>query len=107
MISERRTEVRYNLRLPVIFHWNDGREQMGEGVTCDIALDGALIASTRFPPLGSDVRIEVLIPAPDRSGTRLRVQCIGKVSRVDEASGNFGVEGSFDDEHITGQATVN
>ena len=107
MISERRTEVRYNLRLPVIFHWNDGKEQMEQGITCDVALDGALISSTRLPRVGSDVRIEVLIPAPDRSGKRLRVQCIGKVSRVDPAAGLFGVEGSFDDEHITGQITVN
>ena len=28
MISERRAEVRYALRLPVIFHWNDGKQQM-------------------------------------------------------------------------------
>ncbi len=105
MIPERRTEVRYKLRLPVLFHWNDGKEQMEGGFTCDVALDGALIFSSRCPPIGSDVRIEVLIPSPD-SGVELRVQCIGKVTRVVEESGCFGVQGMFDDDHLTRQVMI-
>ena len=106
MTSERRSEIRYKLRLPVIFHWNDGREQMEGGFTCDVALDGALIFSSRCPPIGSDVRIEVLIPSPDRSGVELRVQCIGKVTRVVEDVGCFGVQGMFDDDHLTRQVMI-
>jgi hypothetical protein len=106
MISERRGEVRYKLRLPVIFHWNDGKQQMEGGFTCDVALDGALIFSSRCPPIGSDVRIEVLIPSPDRSGAELRVQCIGKVTRVVEDAGCFGVQGMFDDDHLTRQVMI-
>ena len=106
MISDRRGEVRYKLRLPVIFHWNDGKDQMEGGFTCDVALDGALIFSSRCPAIGSDVRIEVLIPSPDQSGDELRVQCIGKVTRVVEAVGCFGVQGMFDDEHLTRQVMI-
>ena len=104
--SERRAEVRYKLRLPVIFHWNDGGEQTEGGFTCDVALDGALIFSTRCPPIGSDIRIEVLIPSPDRSGVELRVQCIGKVTRIVPEAGCFGVQGTFDDDHLTRQVMI-
>jgi PilZ domain len=106
MIAERRDEVRYSLRLPVIFHWNDGREKMQGGFTCDVARDGALIFSTRCPPIGSDVRVEILIPSPDRSDTELRVQCNGKVTRVVKEAGCFGVQGIFDDGLFKHQAMI-
>jgi PilZ domain len=101
---QRRAAVRYKLRLPVIFHWNDGTEHTGAGFTSDVALDGALILSSRCPSVGSDVRIEVLIPSPDRSGEELRIECIGRVTRVVEQPGcnAFGVQGMFDDDHLTG-----
>lgn len=94
--------MRYKLRLPVIFHWNDGTEQTDGGFTTDVALDGALILSTRCPPIGTDIRIEVLIPSPD-SGEELRIECFGKVIRVTEQSGSgyFGVHGSFNDDQLT------
>jgi hypothetical protein len=46
--AERRATVRYKLRLPVIFHWNDGNEHTGGGFTNDVALDGALIFSSKW-----------------------------------------------------------
>jgi hypothetical protein len=105
-ISERRVQVRYKLRLPVIFHWNDGSPHTEGGFTCDVALDGALIFSTRCPPMGSDIRIEVLIPAPDQSDSEVRVECVGKVTRVEEQAGCFGVRGMFDDDHLTQQVMI-
>jgi hypothetical protein len=100
---QRRSAVRYNLRLPVIFYWQDGEEHAGAGFTVDVALDGALISSSNCPPLGAPVRIEVLIPSPNQSHEELRVECIGKVTRVVEqfGCGLFGVHGSFDDDHLT------
>jgi hypothetical protein len=102
---QRRAAVRYKLRLPVIFYWNDGTEHTAGGFTSDVALDGALILSSKCPPVGSDVRIEVLIPSPDLSGEELRIECIGVVIRVVEQHGcnAFGVEGMFDDDHLTRQ----
>ena len=101
--SERRAAVRYRLRLPVIFHWEDGREHTEGGFTSDIALDGALILSSRCPPVGADVRIEVLIPSPDHSTEEIRIECIGKVTRVWEQLGSayFGVHGMFNDDKLT------
>ena len=103
--SERRTAARYKLQLPVIFHWKDTGDHTEGGFTCDVALDGALIRSSKCPPLGSDIRIEVLLPSPERGGQEVRIQCVGKVTRVLNLGGvsSFGVEGGFDDDHITRQ----
>jgi hypothetical protein len=105
---QRRTAVRYKLRLPVIFRWNDGIEHTSGGFTSDVALDGALILSTKCPPVGTNVRIEVLIPSPDQSGEELRIECAGIVTRVVEQAGcnAFGVQGMFDDDHLTRQVVM-
>jgi hypothetical protein len=105
---QRRSALRYMLRLPVIFHWNDGREHTEGGFTSDISLDGALILTSRCPPIGTAVRIEVLIPSPDRRGEELRIECIGKVTRVIDHPGfsAFGVQGVFDDDHLTRQVLM-
>ena len=98
---QRRAAVRYKLRLPVIFHWSNGGEHTEGGFTHDVALDGALIFSSKCPPEGSDIRIEVLVPSPDQSEDELRVECTGKVTRVADQAGCFGVQGIFDDDHFT------
>jgi hypothetical protein len=105
---QRRSAVRYKLHLPVIFHWSDGVEHTEGGFTCDVALDGTLICSTKCPDVGAEVQIEVLLPSPDRSGEELRIQCVGKVTRVSVKEGSvyFGVEGGFDDEHFTSHQQV-
>jgi hypothetical protein len=97
-----RSAVRYKLHLPVIFYWNDGIEHTAGGFTSNVALDGALILSRTCPPVGSYVRIEVLIPSPDRSGEELLIECTGKVTRVADRPGcaAFGVQGKFDDDHL-------
>ena len=101
--TQRRAAVRYKLQLPVIFHWDDGARHTEGGFTSDVALDGALILSTRCPPIGTDVRIEVLLQSPDQSGEEIRIECIGKVTRLLEHNGSkaFGVRGTFDDNHLT------
>jgi hypothetical protein len=100
---QHRSSVRYRLRLPVIFHWNDGADHTEGGFTSDVALDGALILSSRCPPVGADVRIEILIPAPGSIGEEIRIECLGKVTRVGGA-GSFGVRGFFHDEQLTRRA---
>jgi hypothetical protein len=98
----RRTAVRYKLRLPVVFYWNDGTERVGGGFTSDVALDGALIVSQTRPPIGSTVQIEIFLPSPNQSEERFRIECTGVVTRVtgqiDESA--FGVRGAFDDNHL-------
>ena len=105
---ERRSAVRYKLQLPVIFHWNDGGEFTEGGFTYDVALDGALICSARCPPIGCDVRIEVLVPSPGKTSEQLRIQCIGKVTRAASQGdrSSFGVRGVFDDDNIVRQIVM-
>lgn len=81
---------------------------MAGGFTNDVALDGVLILSSNCPPIGSEIRIEVLIPAPDRSGEEIRIECVGRVTRVVDKPGctAFGVHGMFDDDHLTRQVLM-
>ena len=48
---EHRNAMRYRLRLPVIFHWDDGADHTEGGFTRDVALDGALIQKGDPPAL--------------------------------------------------------
>lgn len=100
---QRRGAVRYKLRLPVIFHWNDGVDHTSGGFTSDVALDGALILSAECPPVGSEIRVEVLLPSPELENEELRIGCSGKVIHASERSGYsaFGFCGMFQDEQIT------
>jgi hypothetical protein len=68
-------------------------------------VDGALIFSSRCPPVGADVRIEVLVPSPDHSAEEIRIECIGKVTRVrvQHGSAYFGVHGFFSEDQLTRQ----
>lgn len=95
--------MRYKLRLPVIFHWRDGQDHTEGGFTSDVALDGALIVSSKCPPVGSDIRIEVLVPAPNEEDNEIRIECLGTVTRVLEQPGlcAFGVRGFFRDDQLT------
>ena len=97
---ERRSAVRYKLRLPVIFHWDDGTEHTQGGFTHDVSMEGALILSAECPPIGSDIRIEMLFPPLDQSGETLRIQCTGKIIRVAHQAGCFAVQGAFHDDHL-------
>jgi len=99
--QRRRAAVRYSLRLPVIFRWRDETGDHTEGgFTRDVALDGAFIVSSNCPPIGCDVRIEVLFPSPYGPSGVLRIECAGKVMRVESNSecNGFGVHGQFDDD---------
>jgi hypothetical protein len=102
-ISDRRAAVRYKLRLPAIFRWIDGDEQTEGGFTTIVSLDGVIVVSSRRPPVGAEVRIELLLPSPDEMGCELHVQCVGKVTQAQGTNnyGSFAVQGLFDDEHLT------
>lgn len=105
---ERRAAIRYKLQLPVIFRWSDETEHTEGGFTSEVALDSTMILSSKCPPVGSHVWVEVLIPSPDKSGEELRVECFGKVIRVIEQPGrnSFVVHGIFNDEDLMRQVSA-
>jgi hypothetical protein len=92
-----RTPVRYRLRLPAIIRWNDGTEHTEGGFTNDVAVDGALISSSKCPPVGTNVRVEVLVPSPDNDTADIPIECEGKVVSIMNSAGcgRFGVKGTF------------
>jgi hypothetical protein len=92
---------RYRLRLPVIFHWNDGVDHTEGGFTNDVAADGASIVSSRCPPSGTSIRIEVLVPSPCQESEELRIESTGTVERADVDSGCFYVHCVFDENNLT------
>lgn len=100
---QRRSAARYKLRLPVIFHWSEGVEHTSGGFTCDVALNGALIVSKQCPPVGSEVRIEILLPSPEMENEEICISCIGKVVHLSEKTGysEFGFHGVFQDDQLT------
>jgi hypothetical protein len=100
---ERRLAPRYRLRLPVIFHWDDGGAHTEDGFTVDIGRDGALISSSACPPVGAKVRVEVLFSSPMPATEDLRIYCTGTVTRVSQQAGTacFGLHGIFNDDQLT------
>jgi glycosyltransferase involved in cell wall biosynthesis len=104
---QRRAAVRYKLRVPVTFHWNDGVEHSADGFTSDLAANGVLILSHRLPPVDTPIRIEVFAPVSG-TGERAKIECFGRVARVVEHTEQsaFGVHGIFDHEHLAHDALV-
>jgi hypothetical protein len=98
----RRPSVRFRLRLPVIFHWGDARDYVEGGFTKDIARDETFVVSRHCPPIGSEIRIEVLVPSSDLQPRAVRIESVGKVAAVVDENGlrGFLFRGRFDDSLI-------
>lgn len=102
-LSKRRTSaIRYRLHLPAIFHWNDGGEHTGCGFTNDVGVDGVSIVCTKNPPVGTNVRVEVLLPSPSNNAEDIRIECQGKVVSIHDAvpCSTFGVQGTFNEYYL-------
>lgn len=82
--------VRYALRLPVIFHWGEQMNNVEGGFTKDIGRDEAFVLSGNCPPIGTHVRMEVLVPSPDSLPGAIRIECSGKVTHVVREDGYCG-----------------
>ena len=94
--------VHYKLRLPVIFRWNDGGDQTEGGFTKEVSRHGALVVSRRCPPIGSDVRMDVLFPLPNWQCQGLWIECLGKVTRIEHGSRccSFRICGRFTEDQV-------
>jgi hypothetical protein len=89
---QQRASVRFQLRLPVIFRWNDeqgGRQQNG-GFTRDISTRGLFVYSPIPPPSGVTVELEVMLPPLEESGHGVRLQSEGRVLRIERKGEHTG-----------------
>jgi hypothetical protein len=82
-IAERRTALRYALRLPVVFSWQDERGQIqgSDGYCRDLGSRGIYVHAGVVPPLGVAVEMNVFLPRPENSLRPSEIQAIGRVVR--------------------------
>ena len=97
---QRRESVRFHIRLPVIFRWNDeqGGSQQNGGFTRDISARGLFVYSPIPPPSGVTVKLEVMLPPLEESGHGVRLQSEGRVLRIERKGEHtgFAATGDFD-----------
>ena len=81
-VAERRTALRYPLRLPVVFSWQDegGHIQGCDGYSRNSAAEG-LCLSEQVPPLGVSVEMNVFLPRPEHSSRPSEIHAVGRVVR--------------------------
>jgi len=102
-ISERRNQIRFNLRAPVNFSWTDsaGAVHYGEGVTRDISSHGVYVRAEWRPPEEAHIHVDISLPSLLETNKTLVMTGKAKVVRVevpipDENSGGFVAQsGSF------------
>jgi hypothetical protein len=85
-VAERRTALRYPLRLPVVFSWQDdaGRVHGCDGYCRDLGSRGIYVTAQLVPPLGASVEMNVFLPRPGHSTRPSEIHAIGRVIRSDE-----------------------
>jgi len=101
-----RESVRFHIRLPVIFRWNDehgGRQQNG-GFTHDISTGGLFVYSPIPPPSGVTIELEVMLPPLEESGHGIRLRSEGRVLRIERKGEHtgFAATGDFDSHNAQG-----
>jgi hypothetical protein len=94
-VAERRTALRYPLRLPVVFSWQDdtGRVHGCDGYCRDLGSRGIYVQAELVPPLGVSVEMNVFLPRPEHSARPSEIHAIGRVVRSEHrapASENCG-----------------
>ena len=99
--TERRSRRRFRLVLPVVFHWSDGTEHSGVGYCRNIGLGGFLILAGDCPQLGTEIRVDVVVPAFDPEPKEILFRHTGRVVRIEACEGllGFAVAGQFDDDN--------
>ena len=105
---ERRTCSRFRLVLPVVFHWGDGAERSGVGYCRNIGLGGFFIVASDCPPVDTEIRIDVVVPAFDPKPKEILFRHTGRVVRVQASDDllGFAVAGQFEDDNAI-QARLN
>jgi hypothetical protein len=80
---ERRTSRRFSLALPVLFRWTESTEHYGVGQCANAGLNGMFVLAVSGPPVGTEVEIEMNIPAFDLVPRQCQLRCTGRVMRIE------------------------
>ena len=101
-IVQNRKCSRYQLRLPVLFGWQEKSPNQNGGFTRDISVGGVFVLAQTCPPTGAKVKVELVLPIPDDPGRELRLRCVGKVIRIEwfPHCQGFAIAGDFGHEYL-------
>jgi hypothetical protein len=102
-VAERRTALRYPLRLPVVFSWQDdvGRVHGCDGYCRDLGSRGIYVTSQLVPPLGASVEMNVFLPRPGHSTRPSEIHAIGRVVRSEQKTPASEIAGFAAMNHTT------
>ena len=91
---ERRKNVRYRLRVPVVFYWESPQHDrlQGEGVTRDISVSGAYLLTATCPPADATVQVEIIVSSVLGTVKPL-IKAKMRVLRVEHDPANQGQSG--------------
>jgi hypothetical protein len=97
---DRRRSARYDLHVPILFAWEEGRVKRANGVSRDLGVAGAYISceeKAACPNVGATVAIEILLPMFEAREKGLRLKAEGTVMRVSGAREpvGFAVRSNF------------
>jgi hypothetical protein len=93
---QQRKSTRYRLRAPAIYRWNDvkGVTHQDAGFTRDIAMGGVFIQSANYPPPGTVISLEVVLPPLSGSDKSIRLQTQSLVLRTEKKGDQSGFAAS-------------
>lgn len=82
---ELRAAIRYRLTATALFSWPGlGANRLeGEGVTRDVSTAGAFVLTAGCPPIGSIVKMRILLPSFRFADQSLKLVAEGRVVRVE------------------------
>lgn len=92
---EKRKEVRFRLRAPIVFCWAN---RASAGRTRDISIKGVFVICDTLPPVGTALSLEIYLPPFERNTLqRLHLEAAGKVIRAaaGEESRGFAATAPF------------
>lgn len=98
---DQRTRARFRLVFPVIFHWSDGTEHSAVGYCRNIGLGGTFIVTSNCPPVGTEIEIDVVVPAFGPTPKEILFRHTGRVTRIQACKDllGFAVAGQFENEN--------
>jgi len=90
---DRRKSLRYELRVPVVFRWDDGHVKHAGGFSRDLSPAGAYVSCDEqgdCPGRGATVEMELLLPPIDAKAQGLRLKAEAEVVRTNSACEPLG-----------------
>ncbi len=84
----RRKFRRMKIEVPVLISWPDSPSVSADGFTRDVSSSGMFIITNSAPPLGSLVKLAVLVKRPSTQTSDLRITTSGRVLRIETTTVN-------------------